>query len=123
MTKEMRLKEVLLEDFGKNEPIILRYIYSEEKYGVEQNSFRKYLSNLYKCKEISRAEKGIYYFSFTNPYLNEETFLSDDKLIASKFIISGEKRYGYKTGLSFANQLKFTNQVPKTTEITSSMVS
>lgn len=123
MTKEMMLKEALLEDFGKNEPIILRYINSEEKYGVDKNSFRKYLSNLYKCQEISRAEEGIYYFSFTNPYLNEASILSDDKLIASKFIISGKIRYGYKTGLSFANHLKLTTQVPKTTEITSSMVS
>ncbi|MBP1042411.1 hypothetical protein I6N95_15435 [Vagococcus sp. BWB3-3] len=123
MTKELSLKEALLAEFGENEPIILRYIDSEEKYGVDKNSFRKYLSNLYKLKEINRAEEGIYYFAFTNTYLNEESFLSDDKLVVSKFIMSGKKRYGYRTGLSFANQLSVTTQVPKMTEITSSMIS
>lgn len=123
MTKEMVIKEKLLKEFGKNEPIILKNIDSKEKYGVEKDLFRKYLSNLYKCKEINRAEEGIYYFSFINKYLNEESILSEDKLITSKFITDGNQRYGYKTGLSFANQLNLTTQVPKTTEISSSKVS
>ena len=51
MSKYERLEKELLDDFGYNEPIIIKEINVEKKYDLEKELFRKYLSRLYETKK------------------------------------------------------------------------
>ena len=122
MTQEMLIKSALLKDFGINEPIVIQNIDSEKYYGVSKVQFRKILAYLCADDKISRAKSGIYYFPAYNPLLNKKTPLSEQKIIQAKFIRSKNEVYGYQTGLSFANNLGLTTQVPQVIEIASNKV-
>lgn len=123
MIQEQTIKEALLEKYGRNEPIILKNIDSKKDYSMSKEQFRKILSNLYRENEICRAEQGVYYFTYHNRFLTEPSKLSDEKIMYTKFIKSGDLVYGYKTGISFANSIHLTTQVPKTIEITTEKIS
>ncbi len=51
MSKYERLEKELLDNFGYNEPIIIKEINVEKKYDLEKELFRKYLSRLYETKK------------------------------------------------------------------------
>lgn len=117
------LEEKLLDDFGYNEPIIVKEIDSENNYRIEKKLFRKYLSRLYENDKLQRYENGVYYFPAFNKYYNDYSKLSEEKVIEKKFISYCGEVFGYKTGYSFASFLGLTLQVPQVTEIATENIS
>src|SRR5699024_1891257 len=123
MTKYEQLQLDLKNDFGLNEPIIVNEIDSQQKYEIDKDSFRKYLSLMNKEGKIQRYENGIYYFKYQNNYFNEYSQLSSEKVIKNKFVFYLGKTFGYYSGYRFANQLSLTVQIPKNIEVVSNNIS
>lgn len=112
MSKYEVLEKELLEDFGYNEPIIIKEIDVEKNYDIDKKLFRKYLARLYYNNKIERYENGIYYFPTFNKYYENYSKLSEEKVIEKKYITYSGEFFGYKTGYSFVNQLRLTMQIP-----------
>ncbi len=123
MSKMANLEKNLYDDFGNNEPIIIKEIDSENRYDIDKDSFRKYLSRLHEEDKIERFDNGIYYFATLNQYFNEKSKLSENKVIEKKYIRDDNVVYGYITGYSFVNYLGLTTQVPQVIEIVTGKIS
>ena len=123
MSKMANLEKNLYDDFGNNEPIIIKEIDSENRYDIDKDSFRKCLSRLHEEDKIERFDNGIYYFATLNQYFNEKSKLSENKVIEKKYIRDDNVVYGYITGYSFVNYLGLTTQVPQVIEIVTGKIS
>lgn len=123
MSKYQALEDALKQDFGYDSPIILNEINSDEKYDLDKNSFRKYLSRLHREEKIQRYDNGIYYFASKNKYFNDWSKLSEEKVIENRFVSYLGETFGYFTGYKFANQLSLTVQVPQVIEVATDNIS
>lgn len=107
------LKKYLLENYGYNEPIFLSELYIE---GLSTNAIRQSVKRLVTGGFLKRYDTGIYYIPKTNSLLGT-SYLDPYIVIMRKFIQNRSETYGYITGISFANQLGLTTQMPAVIEI------
>lgn len=107
------LKKYLLENYGYNEPIFLNELCVE---GVSTNAIRQSVKRLVTSGFLKRYDTGIYYIPKTNSLLGT-SYLDPYIVIMRKFIQNRSETYGYITGISFANQLGLTTQMPAVIEI------
>lgn len=107
------LKKYLLENYGYNEPIFLNELCVE---GVSTNAIRQSVKRLVTSGFLKRYDTGIYYIPKTNSLLGT-SYLDPYIVIMRKFIQNKSETYGYITGISFANQLGLTTQMPAVIEI------
>lgn len=108
----MSFYQYLLENYGRNEPILLSEI-KYEKYS--RPWIYKELSKLCESGEIVRFDAGVYYIP-TRTILGTSV-LNPRKVIEKKYLYSGGVRQGYYSGITFLNQIGVSTQMPNRIEI------
>ena len=107
------LKSYLLENYGYNEPIFLNDLKIEE---LSENAVRQSVKRLVAKGFLERYDNGIYYIPKQGGLLGK-SYLDPFLVIMRKYVRSKSETYGYITGISFANQLGLTTQMPAVIEI------
>lgn len=112
---KMDLKNYIIENYGYSEPVFLEDL-TKKLPDISSTSLRQKLKRLVDDGKIRRFKNGIYFVPKINSLLKIKT-LSIEKVLEKKYLISNNKRIGYVTGLTFANNLQLTTQVPSKIEI------
>ena len=107
------LKTYLLENYGYNEPILLNDLVVE---GLSENAVRQSVKRLVASGFLERYDKGIYYIPKRGGLL-AKSYLDPSVVIMRKYVQNKSEIYGYVTGISFANQLGLTTQMPAVIEV------
>ena len=107
------LRTYLMENYGYNEPIFLNDLSIE---GLSENAVRQSVKRLVASGFLERYDNGIYYIPKRGGLL-EKSYLDPSMVIRRKYVENQSNKYGYITGLSFANQLGLTTQMPAVIEI------
>ena len=110
---ENMLKSYLIENYGYNEPIFLSDLTIE---GLSENAVRQSVKRLVANGFLERYDNGIYYIPKQGGLL-EKSYLDPFLVIMRKYVNNKSETYGYVTGMSFANQLGLTTQMPSVIEI------
>jgi len=105
--------QMLQKQYGYNEPIILNDIKNEN---ISKNTLRQIMKRLVDKGELGRYNAGVYYIPKKSTLLNKSYF-DGNKAVKAKYIISDNRIFGYFTGMTFANQIGVTTQVPVQKEI------
>lgn len=107
------LKAYLMENYGYNEPIFIKELSID---GLSQNAVRQSVKRLTAIGFLERYDNGIYYIPRFSGLLGK-SYLDPTEVIMRKYVENKSDKYGYVTGLSFANQLGLTTQMPAMIEI------
>lgn len=107
------IKAYLLENYGYNEPIFLNDLSIE---GFSDNALRQAVKRLTSSGFLKRYDSGIYYISKQGGLLGT-SYLDPYIVIMRKYVKNNISTYGYITGMSFANQLGITTQMPAVIDI------
>lgn len=107
------LKTYLMENYGYSEPIFLNDLSIE---GLSENAVRQSVKRLVASGFLERYDNGIYYIPKHGGLLGK-SYLDPSMVIIRKYVENQSDKYGYITGLSFANQLGLTTQMPAVIEI------
>ena len=107
------IKSYLMENYGYNEPIFLNDLSIE---GLSENAVRQSVKRLVANGFLERFDNGIYYIPKQGGLLGK-SYLDPYLVIMRKYVQSKSETYGYVTGISFANQLGLTTQMPAIIEI------
>ena len=107
------LKSYLIENYGYNEPIFLNELSVE---GMSENAIRQSVKRLVAGGFLERYDNGIYYIPKRNGLLGK-SYLDPSVVVMRKYVKSKVEIYGYVTGISFANQLGLTTQMPAVIEV------
>lgn len=115
MTLMDRTYEYLKINYRENEPIFLSEVHIADMKDV---SVRQQMKKLTEEGRIKRFDTGIYYIPKKTMFRSGST-LSVDDIIRRKYLMDGEKKCGYLSGIMFANRLGLTTQVPMVYEVCS----
>lgn len=107
------LKSYLLENYGYNEPIFLNDLTID---GLSENAVRQSVKRLAANGFLERYDSGIYYIPKQGGLLGK-SYLDPFLVIMRKYVKNKSETYGFVTGISFANQLGLTTQMPAVIEI------
>ena len=107
------LNSYLMENFGYNEPIFINDLSVE---GLSENAVRQSVKRLVANGFLERYDNGIYYIPKRGGLLGK-SYLDPFLVIMRKYVQSKSETYGYVTGISFANQLGLTTQMPAVIEV------
>ena len=107
------LKSYLIENYGYNEPIFLNELSVD---GMSENAIRQSVKRLVAGGFLERYDNGIYYIPKRNDLLGK-SYLDPSVVVMRKYVKSKDQIYGYVTGISFANQLGLTTQMPAVIEV------
>ena len=110
------LKTYLMENYGYNEPIFLNDLAIE---GLSDNAVRQSVKRLVASGFLERYDNGIYYIPKRDGLLGK-SYLDPSMVIMRRYVQNKSEIYGYLTGISFANQLGLTTQMPAVIEIVTS---
>jgi DNA-binding Lrp family transcriptional regulator len=102
-----------MENYGYSEPIFLNDLSIE---GLSENAVRQSVKRLVASGFLERYNNGIYYIPKHGGLLGK-SYLDPSMVIIRKYVENQSDKYGYITGLSFANQLGLTTQMPAVIEI------
>lgn len=105
----MTLYDMLLNKYGYGNPFLFDEI-KFNKYSLPW--IKKELNKLVSENKIIRYERGIYYIPEKTIFGNSS--LNPQKVIEKKYLSNNS---GYYSGLSFANKLGITTQMPNVIEI------
>ena len=107
------LKTYLMENYGYNEPIFLNDLAIE---GLSDNAVRQSVKRLVASGFLERYDNGIYYIPKRDGLLGK-SYLDPSMVIMRRYVQNKSEIYGYLTGISFANQLGLTTQMPAVIEV------
>lgn len=107
------LKTYLMENYGYNEPIFLNDL---EVEGMSENAVRQSVKRLAANGFLERYDNGIYYIPKRGGLLGK-SYLDPLVVVMRKYVQNKSGIYGYITGISFANQLGLTTQMPAVIEV------
>lgn len=107
------LRTYLMENYGYNEPIFLNDLAIE---GMSENAVRQSVKRLTASGFLERYDNGIYYIPKRSGLLGK-SYLDPSVVIMRKYVKNKSEIYGYVTGISFANQLGLTTQMPAVIEV------
>lgn len=107
------LKDYLMENYGYNEPIFINDLFIE---GISENAVRQSVKRLATNGFLERYDSGIYYIPKRGGILGK-SYLDPNIVIMRKYVQNKSDKYGYVTGLSFANELGLTTQMPAIIEV------
>jgi len=105
--------EMLVKKYGYNTPIFLKEV---ELEGVTQNNKRQIFARLQEKGLIEKYGWGVYYVPKQSTLLKKNQ-LDSNQVLHTKFIANGDSIKGYYAGLTFANQIGLTTQMPAIKEI------
>lgn len=119
----MNLVDFLTDNYGYDQPIVLDDL-TNKITTVKPNTIRRSLNRLAKSNKVYKYafKEGIFFIPNPDSPLKNKT-LSTNKVIDKLYLTDSGKRFGYITGLAFANILSFTTQNPFTIEITTNKTS
>lgn len=103
----------LLENYKPNEPVFLSDI---NVPGMRGANIRQQLKKLTEDGRLKRFDTGIYFLPKKSMFRSGSS-LSVGDVIRKKYLMEGNSRCGYISGMLFANQLGLTTQVPSVYEI------
>ena len=107
------LKDYLMENFGYNEPIFFNDL---SVAGLSENAVRQSVKRLVAGGFLERYDSGVYYIPKKGGLL-DKSYLDPSLVIIRKYVQNKFETYGYVTGISFANQLGLTTQIPAVIEV------
>lgn len=107
------LKDYLMENYGYNEPIFINDLFIE---GISENAVRQSVKRLAASGFLERYDSGIYYIPKRGGILGK-SYLDPNIVIMRKYVQNKSDKYGYVTGLSLANELGLTTQMPAIIEV------
>ncbi len=107
------LKTYLIENYGYDEPIFLNNLSVE---GLSDNAVRQSVKRLAASGFLERYDNGIYYIPRRGGLLGK-SYLDPYVVIMRRYVQNKSEIYGYVTGISFANQLGLTTQIPAVIEV------
>lgn len=107
------LKTYLMENYGYDEPIFLNNLSVE---GLSDNAVRQSVKRLAASGFLERYDNGIYYIPRRGGLLGK-SYLDPSVVIMRRYVQNKSEIYGYVTGISFANQLGLTTQMPAVIEV------
>lgn len=107
------LKNYLMENYGYNEPIFLNELSIK---GISQNAIRQSMKRLAENGVLERYDNGIYYIPKNGGVLGK-SYLDPSMVVMRRYVKNKSEQFGYITGLSFANQLGLTTQMPAVVEV------
>ncbi len=107
------IKSYLIENYGYNEPIFLTELSIE---GLSENAIRQSIKRLMANGFLERFDNGIYYIPKPGGLLGK-SYLDPFLVVMRKYVQNKTETYGYVTGISFANQLGLTTQMPAVVEV------
>lgn len=107
----MSLYLQLREQYGLNNPFLLKDISNEDNYDVIKVTINKLVKN----NLVRRYSNGIYYLPKTSEI--GELHPSYDEVLEKKYLKNNSKIIGYYTGVILLNNSGLTNQVPNVREI------
>lgn len=111
--------DYLLQNFGKNEPIFV----SEIRYGgMTENNIRQQILYCVSSGKLRRYDTGIYYIPEESIFKSGRP-LSQNSVIEKKYLFSDNERFGYISGINFANMIGITSQVPASCEVVTNKAS
>ena len=102
-----------MENYGYNEPIFINDLFIE---GISENAVRQSVKRLAASGFLERYDSGIYYIPKRGGILGK-SYLDPNIVIMRKYVQNKSDKYGYVTGLSFANELGLTTQMPAIIEV------
>ena len=113
MAKVDEVFEFLKNNYKENEPILL----SEIKIpGIKAVSVRQQLKKLTQDGRIKRFDSGVYFIPRKSIF-NFGSEISVEEVLQKKYLMDGNAQCGYIGGLTFANQIGLTTQLPSVYEI------
>ena len=83
---------------------------------MTDNAVRQAIKRLVAAGFLERYDNGIYYIPEKSGVLGK-SYLDPGMVVIRKYVQSKSETYGYITGLSFANQLGLTTQMPAVIEV------
>ena len=107
------LYDYLVTVYGENEPIFISDLTYED---LSKNNIRQQIKKLTDAGRLKRYDTGIYFIPKKSIF-KSGTQLSLNTVLEKKNLQCKEEPCGYITGLSFANQLGITTQVPMAYEV------
>ena len=107
------MKSYLMENYGDNEPIFLNELFVE---GMSDNAVRQAVKRLVAKGFLERYDNGIYYIPKKDGLLGKG-YVDPYHVMMRKYVKNKTETFGYVTGISFANQLGLTTQMPAVIEI------
>lgn len=107
------LKKYFMDNYGYNEPIFLTDLYID---GLSENAVRQSVKRLVASGFLERYDSGIYFIPKREGLLGK-SYLDPSIVIMRKYVENESNKFGYITGLSFANQLGLTTQMPAVIEV------
>lgn len=113
------LFDYLLKEYGENEPIIIAELKVD---GMSAGCIRQQIKKLTDKGILKRYDNGIYFIP-KKTIFKSNSQLSRDKVIQKKYLQDEGKCCGYFSGISFANKLGITTQVPIACEVVTNKAS
>ena len=86
------------------------------------NNIRQQILNYTATGTLKRYDTGIYYIP-GKTYFGVDGLPSPDEVIRKKYLTDTKTRYGYISGINFANAVGITTQVPMTYSVVSNKAS
>ena len=117
--EEAMFYDYLLQTFGKNEPIFVSDISYD---GMTENNIRQQLLYCVSSGKLRRYDTGIYYIPEESIF-KSGSLLSQNSVIEKKYLLSDNERFGYISGINFANMIGITSQVPASCEVVTNKAS
>lgn len=111
------LWQYIIDRYDEGEPIIS----SDIKLDMSESNCRRQFKILTDEGKLRRYENGVYYIPKKSS-LGTEIPMLLDYVIESKYISRNEKVFGYYSGLTFANQIGATTQMPAVKEIVTNKI-
>lgn len=107
------LYEYIIERYEPNEPIFASELKIE---GMTDGNIRQQLKRLSDSEVIKRYDTGIYFIPKKSIFKTGAQLALDD-VIRKKYLEDNKEKCGYICGISFANQIGITTQVPMCYEV------
>lgn len=105
--------EYLKNNYIENDPIFLSEI---DIPNMKPVSVRQQIKKLTEDGRLKRFDTGIYYLPKKSMFRSGSA-LSIDEVIRKKYLMDGDNRCGFVSGIMFANRIGLTTQVPGVYEI------
>lgn len=106
--------EILKKKYGFNTPIFLNELEIDGKSG---GAMRQSFKRMVDKSIIKRFDYGIYYIPKQSELFKKPMSLDSNSVIVAKYIRRNSNVFGYYSGMTFANQIGITSQVPAEDEI------
>lgn len=107
------LYEYLKKEYGENTPILISDIQIPD---MSETNLRQQIKKLTDSGLLKRYDTGIYFIPGKSIFKSGSQ-LSLNQVIEKKYLQEQQQRCGYLSGITFANQLGLTTQVPMVCEV------